>query len=76
MIKLEAGSGAVTGRMLSGALLFDSHAEVFAGVQSPGALVCWWTEVELVGCHNKVPEVNFTPSFLWKELSVMMVGEP
>lgn len=76
MIRLEAGIGAAIGRMLSGALLSVFREEALAGVQRLGATEGWWVVVELVGCHREVPGANLTPSFMAKELSEMMEGEP
>jgi hypothetical protein len=75
VIRFEAGSGAVIGRMLRGALLLVFHSEALAGVQRLGRLACCLVLVELVGCQSEVPGGNFKPSFLSKELSAMMAGD-
>ena len=71
VIRLEAGSGAVIGRMLSGSLLSVFRAEALAGVQRLGATEGCCVVVDLVGCQREVPGANFTPSFMAKELSKM-----
>ena len=76
VIRFEAGSGAVIGRMLRGALLSVFHSPALEGDQRLGGLTGCRMVVELVGCHSEVPGANFKPSFLSKELSEMMAGGP
>jgi hypothetical protein len=75
VIKFEAGSGAVMGRMLRDALPSVFHSPALAGLQRLGALARWWVGVELEGCQSEVPGANLKPSFLAKELSEMRDGE-
>ena len=76
MIRFEAGSGAVIGRMLKGTLLLVLHSPALAGVQRLGGLACCLVVVELLGCQREVPLGNAKPSFLSKGLSEMMAGRP
>jgi hypothetical protein len=76
VIRFEAGSGAVIGRMLRGALLLVFHSPALAGVQRLGELACCLMMAELVGCQREVLLENVKPSFLSKELSEIMAGGP